>query len=122
MIASGLHSNKASYMALKACWRHDVICNEATEFTRIFDYTANAGKPFEECSVELRRAARHEDLRQRILPVCAADCLAGLSNRLVGDGAAVDDDPILAPGRRPDDRLTLGEIEPAAKGDGLDAH
>src|SRR5687768_13620492 len=51
-----------------------------------------------------------------------ADCLAGLTNRLVGDRAAVDDDEVvLARGERPH-RLALGGIEAAAEGDDFDAH
>ena len=49
----------------------------------------------------------------------AADRLAGLAHRLVGDGAAVDDDRIVAGERA--HRLALGEVEPAAEGDRLGA-
>ena len=50
----------------------------------------------------------------------AADRLAGLPNRLVGDGAAIDDDRIIA-GQRTH-RLALGEVQPATEGDRPGAH
>jgi hypothetical protein len=122
MIAPGLHSDEASDMALETRWRHDVICNEATELPCIFDNSAHASKAFEGSSVELGGAACHQDLGRWTLPVRTADRLSRLPNRLVGDGAAIDHDPVFAGGRSFSDRLTLGEVEPAAKSDRFDAH
>src|SRR3954451_2974899 len=52
----------------------------------------------------------------------AADRLPCLAHRLVGHGAAVHDNPIFARRRGARDCLALGEVEPAAQRDGLDAH
>ena len=122
MIASVLDSHEASHMTLKARWRHDVMCNEAAEFAGIFDDPADPWKSFEESSVKFGGAASHEDLRIWSPAVNSADRLASLANGLVGDGAAVDDDPVLAWGRRSSNRIALGEVQPAAKSDRLDAH
>src|SRR5207244_483195 len=54
--------------------------------------------------------------------VRVADRLAGLAHGLVGDGAAVDDDPVLIGRSGARNCLALGEIEAAAERDRLDAH
>src|SRR4029453_4903258 len=72
--------------------------------------------------IELGGAASDEDFRARAPAMGMADCLARLAHRLIGDGAAVDDDPVAASGRVSRDRVAFGEVEPAAEGDRLDAH
>src|SRR5690242_1012671 len=51
-----------------------------------------------------------------------ADCLPCLPHGLVGDGAAIDDGPILTGSRVTRDRLALGEVEAASEADRLDGH
>ncbi len=72
--------------------------------------------------LELGRASGDEDLRIGPLAARAADRLPGLPHRLGRHRAAVDDDPVLARGRKRLHRLALGEVEPAAEGDRFDAH
>src|SRR4051794_27814991 len=57
-----------------------------------------------------------------MFPVGSANGLPRLAHGLVGDRAAVDDDPILVGGRRSRDGLGLGEVEPAAERNRLDPH
>src|SRR5207244_11746195 len=47
--------------------------------------------------LDLRRAAGYNEARTRALALEPADRLAGLADRLGGDGAGVDDDGVLEP-------------------------
>src|SRR5206468_4351613 len=67
-------------------------------------------------------AAGDDDAGARPPPVRLADRLAGLAHGFAGDGATVDDDPVLIQRSGAGDRLGLGEVQAAAETDGLDAH
>ena len=74
--------------------------------------------------LRLRRAAGDDDARVGALPLQPADRLPRLRHRLVGDGAAVDDDGIGKPGalRLAADHFGFEGIEAAAEGDDVDGH
>ena len=114
MVAAGLDRDEAAHPGQEAggdrrrgC-RHDVThhhlvfigkCGSAI-FVGIADDLGDLGHGREAVGIELGRAAGDDDPRVRALAMRAADRLAGLAHRLVGDRAAVDDDRILAGERR----------------------
>jgi putative component of toxin-antitoxin plasmid stabilization module len=114
MVAAGLDSNKTSDVALEACWRHDVICGQAIEFVRVSDDYRNLGHGLERLRIELGRTACDQDFRRRPTTARVPDRLPRLAYGLVGDGAAVDHDPVLARGRGARNRIALGKVEAAA--------
>ncbi len=90
----------------------------------IADDAIDLGHLGEHPALRLRRAAGDHDARRGPLAFQLADRLPGLRHRLVGDGAAIDDDGIgkarllgLAA-----DHLGFEGVEATAKGDDIDAH
>ena len=74
--------------------------------------------------LRLRRAAGDDDARIGALALQPANRLPRLRHRLIGDGAAVDDDGVGKPGsfRLAADHLGFERVEAAAKGDDVDGH
>jgi hypothetical protein len=90
----------------------------------VADHLRDAGQAGEALGLDLRGAAGHDDASLRVLARELADRLPGLTRRLRGDGAGVDDDEVRVPGG-----LGLGAhgfrlvaVEPAAERDDLDRH
>ena len=88
------------------------------QFLGVAEHAVDLGHRSEARRVDLRGASRHHQLRQRPLGPRAADRLACLGNRAVGDGAAVDDDQI-PPANKRTDRFAFGDVEATAEGDDL---
>ena len=96
----------------------------AAHLVVIADDAVDLGHIGEHRALRLRRAAGDDDARIRPFALQPADLLPRLRHRLVGDGAAVDDDGLLEPGifRLARDHLGFERVEAAAEGDDLDAH
>jgi hypothetical protein len=89
------------------------------KFLPVADHTAHLGHAGERFRLHLGGAAGDDHPRLGPAALGAADRLAGLAHRLVGDGAAVDDDQIVLAGRQGTHRLAFGHVEPAAESDDL---
>src|SRR5689334_19862400 len=96
MVAAVLDADEASHMAEEAGrgWRHDVIRHQAVEFGRISHNTRHAWHLGEHPRLKFGSATGDQDPRSWTPPMRTSDRLTGLANRLIGDGAAVDDDPV----------------------------
>ena len=104
--------------------RARIAPGRAAHLVVIADDAVDLGHVGKHFRLRLRRAAGDDDARLGPLALEAADRLPRLRHRLVGDGAAVDDDGVgkarafrLAP-----DHLGFERVEAAAKGDDLDRH
>src|SRR3954469_17261458 len=124
MVAAGLDRDEALDLREQAGghWRHGGILGQGIELAAVSHDSGDLGHGLERARLQLRRTAGHKDPGAWTMPVRAANRLARLAHGLVGNGAAVDDDPILAAGRQPRDGLALREIEPAAERDRFGAH
>ena len=91
-----------------------VVADDAVDFRHV-------GK---HCGLRLRRAAGDDDARRRPLALQSANGLPRLRHRLIGDGAAVDDDGIGKPRslRLAADHFGLIGIEAAAECNDVDRH
>ena len=80
---------------------------------------STSGMSAKRSRLDLRRAAGDDDARARALAPELADGLRGLAHGLRRDGAGVDDDGVVEPGRSgvAAHHLQLVGIEPAAQGD-----
>ena len=91
-----------------------VVADDAIDFSHLGEHRA----------LRLRGAAGDDDARLRALTFQLADRLPRLRHRLVGDGAAVDDDGVgeSRAFRLTADHLGLEGVEAAAEGDDVDGH
>src|SRR5262249_26690174 len=96
----------------------------ATHLVVITDQAVDLAHVGEHRSLRLRRAAGHDNARIGPLALQAADRLPRLRHRLIGDGAAVDDNRLLEARALglPRDHLGFERVEAAAEGDDFDAH
>ena len=78
----------------------------ASHLLRIADDAIDLGHGGETLGLDLGGAARDDQARFGALAPQLADGLGGLSHRLGGDGAGVDDHRVLEPGRRRVARIT----------------
>ena len=151
MVASVLHLDEGARMLVEAfdhemrglARRHDVaddglVARRDAERARhgrigpclgahlldIADHAIDLVHGAEALRLDLSGAARDDNGCVWLFAPDAADRLARLARRLGGDGASVDDNEIAASCafRRTLDSFKLGDIEPAAEGDDLDAH
>src|SRR3954452_23505958 len=122
MVATRLDRNEASHVALESSWRHDVIHCEAIDLVRVSNDSRDLRHGLERLRIKLGSTTCDQDLRRWPTPAGIPDRLSSLADRLVGDGAAVDDDPVFARRRGMGDRFALGEIEPAYQSHRLYTH
>src|SRR5690606_33000240 len=92
------------------------------ELARVRHPTVHLGHRAELIAFDLSRAAGDEQPRIGPGAARAADGLAGLADRLGGNGAAVDDDHISFICQQRADALALGDVEPAAERHDFHAH
>ena len=123
VVAAGLDGDEASDVALKARWRHDVICGKALSLLAFPTTRVTPGMVCEGRWIELRRAAGDQDFRRR----AAARCARRIAWRVWRTASLVTAQLLTtiqsSSGRRgARDRLALGEVEAATERDGLDAH
>ena len=86
------------------------------ELFGITDHAIYLGHCRKPSGVDLRRAARHDDLRTGAIAPGLADPVARFAHRIVGHRAAVDHDDI-APGHERADRFAFRYVQAAAETD-----
>ena len=143
MVAAVLHLQEGARMALDNVHRvpcvpfhrHDVadgdtravvgprICPcSRVELFLVADDAVDLRHGRERAWLGLRRAAGDHDARIGPLALDAPDGLARLPHRFGGNSAGIYHHRVVETGRRAPDHFRLGDVEPAAEGDDVEAH
>ena len=93
------------------------------EFLLVAEHAIDLGHRREQLRLDLRRAAGDDDARVRPFALEAADALPRLAHGFRRHRAGVHHHRVVEAGRAARaDHFRLGDVEPAAEGDDVDAH